>query len=160
MLSDSPTPNETNKYLTISKIADLGIYSRLEVRNHIAFIRKPIEGLETVDVGCLLSEWLRQQDLTSQFLQMEVNNELDEILSQEYERDDIGDYLVITNIGILFEPALQVNTRALLEHHSDRKLIIVLSEGVVDKEGCKYYFLSPSDSYSIDLNGLSYYSCN
>lgn len=144
----------------MSELSDIEIYNKQDARDHLVFIRKPIEGLETVDVGRLLSEWLRQQDLSSQFLQMEVNDQLDEILSQEYERDDIGDYLVITNIGILFEPALQVNTRALLERHSDRKLIIVLSEGVVDKEGCKYYFLSPSDSYSIDLSGLSYYSCN
>lgn len=144
----------------MSELSDIEIYNKQDARDHLVFIRKPIEGLETVDVGRLLSEWLRHQDLSSQFLQMEVNDQLDEILSQEYERDDIGDYLVITNIGILFEPALQVNTRALLERHSDRKLIIVLSEGVVDKEGCKYYFLSPSDSYSIDLSGLSYYSCN
>lgn len=144
----------------MSELEDIEKYNKQDARDHLVFIRKPIEGLETVDVGRLLSEWLRHQDLSSQFLQMEVNNQLDEILSQEYERDDIGDYLVITNIGILFEPALQVNTRALLERHSDRKLIIVLSEGVVDKEGCKYYFLSPSDSYSIDLSGLSYYSCN
>lgn len=144
----------------MSELEDIEKYNKQDARDHLVFIRKPIEGLETVDVGRLLSEWLRHQDLSSQFLQMEVNDQLDEILSQEYERDDIGDYLVITNIGILFEPALQVNTRALLERHSDRKLIIVLSEGVVDKEGCKYYFLSPSDSYSIDLSGLSYYSCN
>ena len=144
----------------MSELSDIEIYNKQDARDHLVFIRKPIEGLETVDVGRLLSEWLRQQDLSSQFLQMEVNDELDEILSQEYKRDDIGDYLVITNIGSLFEPALQVNTRALLERHSDRKLIIVLSDGVVDKEGCKYYFLSPSDSYSIDLSGLSYYSCN
>ena len=144
----------------MSELSDIEIYNKQDARDHLVFIRKPIEGLETVDVGRLLSEWLRHQDLSSQFLQMEVNDQLDEILSQEYERDDIGDYLVITNIGILFEPALQVNTRALLERHSDRKLIIVLSDGVVDKEGCKYYFLSPSDNYSIDLSGLSYYSCN
>lgn len=144
----------------MSELSDIEIYNKQDARDHLVFIRKPIEGLETVDVGRLLSKWLRQQDLSSQFLQMEVNDELDEILSQEYERDDIGDYLVITNIGILFEPALQVNTRALLERHSDRKLIIVLSDGVVDKEGCKYYFLSPCDNFSIDLNGLSYYSCN
>jgi hypothetical protein len=144
----------------MSELSDIEIYNKQDARDHLVFIRKSIEGLEIVDVGRLLSEWLRHQDLSSQFLQMEVNDQLDEILSQEYERDDIGDYLVITNIGILFEPALQVNTRALLERHSDRKLIIVLSEGVVDKEGCKYYFLSPSDSYSIDLSGLSYYSCN
>ena len=144
----------------MSELSDIEIYNKQDARDHLVFIRKPIEGLETVDVGRLLSEWLRQQDLNSHFLQMEVNDQLDEILSQEYERDDIGDYLVITNIGILFEPTLQVNTRALLERHSDRKLIIVLSDGVVDKEGCKYYFLSPSDSYSIDLSGLSYYSCN
>jgi hypothetical protein len=144
----------------MSELSDIEIYNKQDARDHLVFIRKPIEGLETVDVGRLLSEWLRQQDLNSQFLQMEVNDQLDEILSQEYKRDDIGDYLVITNIGILFEPALQINTRALLERHSDRKLIIVLSDGVVDKEGRNYYFLLPSDNYSIDLSGLSYYSCN
>lgn len=144
----------------MSELSDIEIYNKQDARDHLVFIRKPIEGLETVDVGRLLSEWLRHQDLSSQFLQMEVNDQLDEILSQEYKRDDIGDYLVITNIGIFFEPALQINTRALLERHSDRKLIIVLSDGVVDKEGRKYYFLLPSDNYSIDLSGLSYYSCN
>jgi len=34
-----------------------------------------------------------------------------------------------------------------------------LSDGVVDKEKNKYYFLSRSDNFSLDLNGLSYYSC-
>ena len=144
----------------MSELSDIEIYSKQDARDHLAFIRKPIDGLESVDVGRVLSEWLKDQDLSSQFLQMEVNDQLDDILSEEYEHEDIGDYLVLENIGILFEPSLQVNTRALLERHSDRKLIIVLSDGVVDKEGCKYYFLSPNDSFSIDLNGLSYYSCN
>jgi len=143
----------------MSELDDIEIYNKQDARDHLVFIRKPIDGLEMVDVGRQLSEWLRQQNLYSQFLQMEVNDQLDEILSQEYFRADIGDYLVIRNIGILFEPALQINIRALLESHSDRKLIIVLSDGVVDKEKNKYYFLSRSDNFSLDLNGLSYYSC-
>lgn len=144
----------------MSELGDIEIYSKQDARDHLAFIRKPIEGLESVDVGRVLSEWLKEQDLDSKFLQMEVNDQLDDILSEEYERDDIGDYLVLKNIGILFEPSLQVNARALLERHSDRKLIIVLSDGSIDKDHSRYYFLSPSDNYSIDLSGLSYYSCN
>lgn len=143
----------------MSELSDIEIYNKQDARDHLVFIRKPIEGLETVDVGRVLSEWLKDQDLSSQFLQMEVNDQLDDILSEEYEHEDIGDYLVLENIGILFEPSLQVNTRALLERHSDRKLIIVLSNGTIVKDKNRYYFLSPSDNYSIDLSGLSYYSC-
>lgn len=143
----------------MSELSDIEIYSKQDARDHLAFIRKPIDGLESVDVGRVLSEWLKDQDLSSQFLQMEVNDRLDDMLSEEYEHEDIGDYLVLENIGILFEPSLQVNTRALLERHSDRKLIIVLSNGTIVKDKNRYYFLSPSDNYSIDLSGLSYYSC-
>lgn len=142
----------------MTQLEDIMIYTRTDGRDHLAFINQPIEGFERLDVGRVLSAWLKQQDLHSQFLQMEVNDELDEILDQSCEHPQIGDYLMLENIGILFEPSLQLNVRALLERHSDRKLIIILSDGFIS--GSKYYFMSPSDKYYIDLSGLSYYSKN
>lgn len=66
----------------------------------------------------------------------------------------IGNYVALENIGILFEPELEFNLKSILDNASTNKTIVVCSDGTILSD--KFYFFQPGDGVFIDLGGLSY----
>lgn len=77
-----------------------------------------------------------------------------EILSLPRKDFEIGSYVAIDNIGIVFEPELEFNLKTTLDNASTNKTIIIRSDGIIQSD--KFFFLQPGDGTFIDLEGLSY----
>ena len=69
---------------------------------------------------------------------------------------EIGDYIAIRNIGILFEPALRLDLHAKFSTWSKAYVLIVDSaEGTIQKD--IFYLAGDTDSsYRINLSDISY----
>ncbi|MCF0185851.1 MAG: hypothetical protein HUJ98_05115 [Bacteroidaceae bacterium] len=67
---------------------------------------------------------------------------------------ELGDYLRICNLGILFEPKLGINIRQLLQNFSRNTLTIIKWEG--DYDDNYLYFLTKEDGLKIDLTNTNH----
>lgn len=129
-------------------------YLAQATRNRLVFCHEQIEGLTFVNVGKTLAESLVKQDLRSPMIAYKAEEVLDEILSSTKVDDEIGSYVALDNIGVLFEPDLAFNLKSVIDNASTNKVVIILSDGII-KSDC-YYFLQEGDASFIDLHGLSH----
>jgi hypothetical protein len=70
--------------------------------------------------------------------------------------EDIGPYIAITNIGVLFEPALQLNLESKFSKWSRTyTLIIDAKEGTIENN--RFYLAGSNQmTYSVDLSSITY----
>lgn len=129
-------------------------YLAQATRNRLVFCHEQIEGLTFVNVGKTLAESLVKQDLRSPMIAYMAEEVLDEILSTTKVDDEIGSYVALDNIGVLFEPDLAFNLKSVIDSASTNKVVIILSDGIIKSD--RYYFLQEGDASFIDLQGLSY----
>lgn len=129
-------------------------YLAQATRNRLVFCHEQIEGLTFVNVGKVLAESLAKQDLRSPMIAYMAEEVLDEILSSTKVDDEIGSYVALDNIGVLFEPDLAFNLKSVIDNASTNKVVIILSDGIIKSD--RYYFLQEGDASFIDLHGLSY----
>ena len=129
-------------------------YLAQATRNRLVFCHEQIEGLTFVNVGKVLAESLVKQDLRSPMIAYMAEEVLDEILSSTKVDDEIGSYVALDNIGVLFEPDLAFNLKSVIDSASTNKVVIILSDGIIKSN--RYYFLQEGDASFIDLHGLSY----
>ena len=123
-------------------------------RNRLVFCHEQIDGLTFVNVGKILAENLTKQDLHSPMIAYMAEEVLSEILSSTKVDDEIGSYVALNNIGVLFEPDLAFNLKSVIDSASTNKVVIILSDGIIKSD--RYYFLQEGDISFIDLHGLSY----
>ena len=129
-------------------------YLAQATRNRLVFCHEQIEGLTFVNVGKVLAESLAKQDLRSPMIAYMAEEVLDEILSSTKVDDEIGSYVALDNIGVLFEPDLAFNLKSVIDSASTNKVVIIHSDGIIKSD--RYYFLQEGDASFIDLHGLSY----
>ena len=129
-------------------------YLAQTTRNRLVFCHEQIEGLTFVNVGKVLAESLAKQDLRSPMIAYMAEEVLDEILSSTKVDDEIGSYVALDNIGVLFEPDLAFNLKSVIDSASTNKVVIIHSDGIIKSD--RYYFLQEGDASFIDLHGLSY----
>jgi len=120
----------------------------------LVFCHESIEGLTFLNLGKVLASALSSENLRSPMIAYAAEDILTEILSTPQYDSRIGHYMALDNIGILFEPELELNLKSTLENASTNKTIIIRSDGVILSD--KFYFLQPDDGMIIDLKGLSY----
>ena len=118
------------------------------------FCHEPIEGLTFVDLGKALATSLTGENLHSPTIAYTAEDVLAEILSSPQNDSQIGNYVALENIGILFEPELEFNLKSILDNASTNKTIVVCSDGTILSD--KFYFFQPGDGVFVDLAGLSY----
>ena len=136
----------------MSQLKQISKYISQNTRNRIVFSDSSIDGLDFVDVGfCMATELARNHDANP----VDLANK---ILSVTKANAEIGNYLAIDNIGILFEPELKLDIRGLLDSYSKNQTLIIRSDATVADS--KFYFLSPEDKVSVDLDGLSFITIN
>ena len=87
---------------------------------------------------------------------MKADDELEKIINSNLKNSsEIGEYIAIKNIGILFEPSLKIDLHTKIDSWAKSHVLIILKEGNFHND--IYYLSSEKDSsYSINLNDINY----
>lgn len=131
-------------------------YISTGTRNKLLFTSHHAEGMSFMDVGALLARAI-ESSLSNRHLSFVAEEELEKIIKANVcHSSEIGDYIAIRNIGILFEPALRLDLHAKLCTWSRAYVLIVDSaEGIIQKD--IFYLAGDTDSsYKISLSDISY----
>ncbi len=124
-------------------------------RHKLLFVSYEMEGISFVDMGTELSAAI-ELSLQNRRLPMIAEEALEKIIDQYTVYDaDIGDYIAIRNIGVLFEPALHINLHAKIDSWSKSRVLIIHHEGVVHNQ---VFFLTTSREakYSLNLKDITH----
>ena len=114
-----------------------------------------IDGYDYTDMGYLLAEFLKGEDLDSVSLPMKAYDAVLAILKEQISISAEGNkYVAIKNFNILFEPSLKINVRKIIEESSRGIITILKLNQPIDHK--KTYYPFPGDNnYSLDLSDLS-----
>lgn len=114
-----------------------------------------LEGFDYLDMGHLLSEFLKTTDLEAVSLPMKAYDTVKVILKENVKLNTSGiKYIAIKNFNILFEPSLKMKVGKIIEETSRDILTILLLNRPIDKMK-RYYPFPDEPGYCLDLNDLS-----
>ena len=118
--------------------------------------KRMLVDLPMFDLGYHLSMFLKENDkLANKDLPFFIQEELTRLINQNIiHHPDFGDYICLSNIGILFERDLKVNVLQTLQRFSRNNLVILYWEGEI--RGNKLFFLSENSKYIIDLSATNH----
>lgn len=123
------------------------------LRHKLIFVKEEPDDFQFVDIGKELSRQLNELE-SNKRISFAAKRELNKILNrntQEYM--DLGEYVAIKNIGILFEPEIRLDVKNFFQENSKNNLLIVLWEGdILDKE---FYYLTKENGISLNLEDTS-----
>lgn len=125
-------------------------------RHKLLFTSHHAEGINFVDMGALLARTI-ESSLSNRHLPFVAEEKLEKIIKENVcHSSEIGDYIAIRNIGILFEPVLRLDLHAKFSTWSKAYVLIVdRTEGVIQKD--IFYLAGDTDSsYTINLSDISY----
>ena len=125
-------------------------------RNHLVISDDCIVGFDYIDVGLEISAFIEDK-ISDRRLSMRVQDHLNVLLhSHICKSEDFGEYLALTNIGILFEPQLRIDLEGFLDRWSQNMILLLdIGKGqVADNrlfltQGC-------SSDYSVSLERVNY----
>lgn len=130
-------------------------YMALCPRNKLIFTPRLDSALKSVDVGYELAKAI-EPSLSSNLLSMIAEDEVKAIFRKHtYSDEVIGDYLALTNWGILFEPSLKLNIVALFDSFSKNQNLILVNCGQADN-AC-FHLVSKHFNTSFPMGQLSPY---
>lgn len=96
-------------------------YVKQNLRNKIVFSKQCIEGLQYLNVGLTLATMLRDNSLPSLAIQ--------QLFSDAVKADqNIGRYLAVSNIDILFEPDLKLDVGNLFDSYSKNQCLVIQAD--------------------------------
>jgi hypothetical protein len=124
-------------------------------RHKMLFISNEIEGVSFVDLGQELSKAIEPL-LDKKRLPLLADDALERIITNNSVVDAaLGDYVAIKNIGILFEPALNLDIQSKFDLWSRSRILLVHLEGVIQD---KIFYLSRNSNkkYSVNLKDITY----
>ena len=97
---------------------EVATYVKQDLRNKIVFSKQFIEGLQYLNVGLTFAKMLRDNSLPSLAIQ--------QLFSDAVKADqNIGRYLAIFNIDILFEPELKLDVGNLFDSYSKNQCLVI-----------------------------------
>lgn len=110
----------TTQYSSCLK-QEVATYAKQDLRNKIVFSKQCIEGLQYLNVGLTLATMLRDNSLPSLAIQ--------QLFSDAVKADqNIGRYLAIFNIDILFEPELKLDVGNLFDSYSKNQCLVIQAD--------------------------------
>ena len=110
-------------------MGEIASYINRQSRNNLLFTSKEVEGVCYVDIGRQLAEKI-ETFLQKKRLGLIAEDALKKILSQgSCKNEEVGEYLAIKNIGILFEPVLHLDVKTILKNWSRDHVLIVNKSG-------------------------------
>ena len=135
-------------------MGEIASYINRQSRNNLLFTSKEVEGVCYVDIGRQLAEKI-ETFLQKKRLGLIAEDALKKILSQgSCKNEEVGEYLAIKNIGILFEPVLHLDVKTILKNWSRDHVLIVKLEGGIQNG---IFYLSPkATKYFVNLNDITY----
>ena len=96
-------------------------YVKQDLRNKSVFSKQCIEGLQYLNVGLTLATMLRDNSLPSLAIQ--------QLFSDAVKADqNIGRYLAVSNIDILFEPDLKLDVGNLFDSYSKNQCLVIQAD--------------------------------
>ena len=121
------------------------------------FISQSLQGGYTyLNIGRELSVALQGENQENPAFSIRALDLLRQILNSSIRTDAQGrSYLALDNFSILFEPALKINLRAIIESYAKQFLLILRTEGMTDG-GATYYPFPEDKSFKLDLTNLNY----
>ena len=146
--------NRAKKHLKMSFSQQIINFAKYASHHHVIFCREVIPELTFVNVGLVLSEKILEEGLDSPMLDFATDDFIQEIMSRHVSHPEIGNYLALTNIGILFEPSLSYNISELFKSHSRNKILFIHTQAVIKDD--VLYFNNPSDNITAELSGVHY----
>lgn len=109
-------------------------YLSYNPRNKLIFTPTVGPHLHSIDVGYELASLIKDE-ISSPHLPMIAEEKLSKILKEAVLVDEIiGEYIAISNWGILFEPELKLNLLSLFDSYSKNKTLILVNCGEVNSE--------------------------
>ena len=140
--------------MQMDKSIEILSFLKTQSRNKVVFYKDSIIDITAIDLGAELSQALfNLNDLTK--LPMKVTSELDKIFNDALiNHSNYGRIIAISNIGILLEPDLKQDLRAILEKYSNNNTLFVKWVGEIEN-GC-LNFLSKEKGIKINTNELSH----
>ena len=137
-------------------LSELYQFSKSPSRNHIAFVTGDAEGVSFVDLGYELSTKI-EDILNDRRLSMKAQDYLKEIIASNIHKDsEFGEYIAIKNIGILFEPELNLSVESLLNSWSQNTILFIEMENGKVENGRFYLVDGCPTQYSVELNNYNY----
>lgn len=129
-------------------------YLKSGSRNKLVFCKTIPPDLIPLNLGKSLSKaiypFLRESKLP-----MIVAEKVDELFkNSSYNHPTFGKILVISNIGILFEPKLKINFQNLITMYSLTNILFVLWDG--ELENGQLYFLTKENGIQINIVEISH----
>ena len=119
-------------------------------RNKIVFCKEDVEGLDFINVGKELSMLLgdNPQEISG------FETMYRQVLNRSNHSSQIGTYLALENIGILFEPELKLDLRSMISNYSKNQCLIIKTDYSIEND--RLYFVKTNDVLCVNLQGLSY----
>ena len=109
-------------------------FLKYQPRNKLVFTPQLDSHLYSVDVGYELSTLIHEY-LDSPQLSLIAEDKLHSIIRNSTRNDDtIGEYVALSNWGILFQPELKFNLLSLLDSYSKSRTVILVNCGEGDNE--------------------------
>lgn len=134
------------------KIAQFLKYSP---RNKVVFTPSVPSCLNTLDAGYKLASHIKEE-LDSPHLPMIAEDCLYSLIKHAITYDEIiGNYVAITNWGILFEPILKFNLLSLFDSFSKSNTLILVDCGQTDYE--KFHLVSKHFNTTFPIGSLNPY---
>lgn len=123
-------------------------------RNKLIIATSQLDFVDWTDVGKLFSSKI-QSSLDDRWLSLKGIGILEELFGSHISKsNDFGEYLAIHNLGILFEPELNIDVLTLLDKYSRNKALFIRWEGEIKNN--TLYFLSEKKGQKILIKNLSH----
>lgn len=125
-------------------------------KHSLFFLKERTNDIKFVDIGTLLVHAI-ESSLDNQNLPFLAEEELEKIINKNVcHSSDIGSYIAIRNIGILFEPTLRIDTQVKFSAWSrNYTLIVDIAEGTIQND--IFYLAGDTEStYKINLSDIPY----
>ena len=134
----------------MSNINEITTYLHQSTRNKIVLCKKRIDGIDFINVGKELAMLLGDNPHEVPGFETMYR----QVLNRSNHNDQIGTYLAIENIGILFESELKLDLRSVLNQYSKNQCLIIKTDSAIEND--IPYFIDSTDGVSVNLQGLSY----
>lgn len=125
-------------------------------RNHLVLSNGCLDGIKYTDVGFDVSCFI-EEIIGDRRLSMRVQDYITKFFREHiFQSDSLGQYLALSNVGILFEPALKLDVEALFDRWSQNiTLFIDMGKGVLTDN--RYYLTQCcAEAYSVSLVSINH----
>jgi hypothetical protein len=129
-------------------------YIHRNPRNKLIFSKEVHSELNTINIGQLIAIEI-ETFINNKFISIKTKEAIKEILLSNIKNDNnIGKYISIKNIGILFEPELKVDVLQLFDTYSKTNALFVQWDGVIENNNL--YFLTKDKGIKVNIKNINH----